>query len=50
MRYSVDPINMLYVKGYDKGYVKGFLSFATNIRNKHSQKLLDSAKNLEQIQ
>ena len=50
MRYSVDPINILYVKGYDKGYLKGFLSFATKIRNKHSQKLLDSAKNLEQIQ
>ena len=49
MRYSVEPRDRIYVKGY------GFLSFAKNIgthatkvaknmSNKYSQKLLDSAK------
>ena len=42
MRYSIEPKNRIYVKGY------GFLSFAKNIgknlSNKYSQKLLDSAK------
>ena len=41
MRYSIEPKNRIYVKGY------GFLSFAKNIgknlSNKYSQKLLDSA-------
>ena len=36
MRYSVEPRD---VKGY------GFLSFAKNMSNKYSQKLLDGAKN-----
>ena len=49
MRYSTEPKDRIYVKGY------GFLSFAKNIgthatkvaknmSNKYSQKLLDSAK------
>ena len=41
MRYSAEPKDRLYVKGY------GFLSFAKNVgknlSNKYSQKLLDSA-------
>ena len=42
MRYSTEPRDGIYVKGY------GFLSFVKNIgkilSNKHGQKLLDSAK------
>ena len=42
MRYSVEPRDRIYVKGY------GFLSFAKNmgksLSNKYGQKLLDSAK------
>ena len=42
MRYSIEPRDRIYVKGY------GFLSFAKNIgkslTNKYGQKLLDSAK------
>ena len=42
MRYSIDPIDRSYVKGY------GFLSFATNIGknicSKYNQKFVDSAK------
>ena len=42
MRYSIRRYNRRYVKGY------GFLTFAKNIgksiRNKYSQKLVDSAK------
>ena len=42
MRYSVEPKDRIYVKGYE------FLSFAknmgNNLSNKHGQKLLDSAK------
>ena len=42
MRYSVEPRERRYVKGY------GFLSFAKNIgkylSNKYGQKLVDSAK------
>ena len=42
MRNSIEPRNRIYVKGYE------FLSFAknmgTHLRNKYSQKLLDSAK------
>ena len=41
MRYSVEPRDRRYLKGY------GFLSFAKNIgkntSNKYSQKLVDSA-------
>ena len=42
MRYSIEPRDRIYVKGY------GFLSFAKSTRkrlsNKYGQKLLDSAK------
>ena len=42
MRYSIEPGDRIYVKGY------GFLSFAKNmdrsLSNKYSQKLHDSAK------
>ena len=42
MRYSIEPRNRIYVKEY------GFLSFTKNmgknLRNKCSQKLLDTAK------
>ena len=47
-RYSIEPRDRIYVKGY------GFLSFAKNIgkslTNKYGQKLLDTAKNVQQIQ
>ena len=42
MRYSIEPRDRIYVKGY------GFLSFAKNmgksLSNKYGQKLLDIAK------
>ena len=42
MRYSIEPRDRIYVKGY------GFLSFAKNmgksLSNKYGQKLLDGAK------
>ena len=42
MRYSIEPRDRIYVRGY------GFLSFAKNmgksLSNKYGQKLLDSAK------
>ena len=42
MRYSIEPKDRIYVKGY------GFLSFSKNIgkdlSNKYGQKFLDSAK------
>ena len=42
MRYSIEPRNRIYVKGY------GFFSFAKNmgknLSNKYGQKLFDSAK------
>ena len=38
MRYSIESKDKIYVKGY------GFLSFAKNMGNKYSKKLLDSAK------
>ena len=42
MRYSIQPRDRIYVKGY------GFVSFAKNmgknLSNKYGQKLLDSAK------
>ena len=49
MRYSIEPKDRIYVKGYR------FLSFTKNtgknLSNKYSQKLLDSAKkNLQQMQ
>ena len=38
MRYSIEPRDRVYVKGY------GFLSLAKNLSNKYSQKLIDAAK------
>ena len=38
MRYSIEPRERRYVKGY------GFLSFARNLNNKYGQTLADSAK------
>ena len=38
MRYSIDPRDGIYVKGY------GFLSFAKNLSNKYSQKFIDNAR------
>ena len=39
MRYSIEPKERPYVKGY------GFLSFAKNLNNQYGQKLVDSIKN-----
>ena len=48
MRYSIEPRDRKYIKGY------GFLSFAKNIgkslSNKYSQKLLTQLKNQQQMQ
>ena len=48
MRHSIEPRDRIYVKGY------GFLCFAKNMHeslsNKYGQRLLDSAKNLQQMQ
>ena len=38
MRYSIEPRDRVYVKGY------GFLSLAKNLSNKYSQKLIDTAE------
>ena len=48
MRYSTEPRDRIYLKGY------GFLSFVKNIgkslSNKYGQKIFDSAKKLQQLQ
>ena len=48
MRYSIEPKDRIYVKGY------GFLSFAKNmsknLSNKYAQKILDSAKKATTMQ
>ena len=38
MRYSLEPKNRIYVKGY------GFLSFARSMSNKYGKKLVDTIK------
>ena len=38
MRYSIEPRNRIYVKGY------GFMSFAKSMSNKYGKKLVDTAK------
>ena len=38
MRYSIEPRDRVYVKGY------GFLLLAKNLSNKYSQRLIDTAK------
>ena len=42
MRYSIEPREKIYVKGY------GFLSFARNIGT-HAANLLTQLKNLQQM-
>ena len=39
MKYSIEPRDRIYVKGY------GFMSFAKNLSNKYSQKIFDTTKN-----
>ena len=43
MRYSVEPRDRIYVKGY------GFMSFSRSMSNKYGKKLVDTAKNLLQM-
>ena len=38
MRYSIEPRDKTYVKGY------GFMSFARNMSNKYGKKFVDTAK------
>ena len=38
MRYSIEPRDRIFVKGYK------FMSFAKNLINKYSQKIIDTAK------
>ena len=38
MRYSIQPRDRVYVKGY------GFMSFARSMSNKYGTKLVDTAK------
>ena len=38
MRYSIEPRDRIYVKGY------GFMSFARSMSNKYGQKFVDTAK------
>ena len=38
MRYSIEPKDRVYVKGY------GFMSFARSMSNKYGKKLVDTAK------
>ena len=38
MRYSIEPRERRYVKGY------GFLSFARNFNDKYSKSLMDASK------
>ena len=38
MRYSIEPRDRVYIKGY------GFMSFAKSINNKYGKKLVDTAK------
>ena len=44
MRYSVEPRDRVYVKGY------GFMSFARSMSNKYEKNLLIQLKNLLQMQ
>ena len=42
MRYSTEPRNRIYVKGY--GFLLFIKNMGTHLSNKHSQKLIDTAK------
>ena len=44
MIYSIEPRDRVYVKGY------GFMSFARSMSNRYGKKLVDTAKNLLQMQ
>ena len=44
MRYSTEPRDIIYVKAY------GFMFFARSMSNKYGKKLVDTAKNLLQMQ
>ena len=44
MRYSIEPRDRIYVKEYR------FMSFAKNLSNKYSQKIIDTTKNLQLMQ
>ena len=39
MRYSIEPTDRVYVKGY------GFMSFSRSMSNKYRKKLVDTARN-----
>ena len=47
MRYSIEPRDRIYVKGY--GFLSLTKNMGKNLTNKCSQKLIDSDKNLQQI-
>ena len=47
MRYSIEPRDIIYVKGY--GYLSFGESIGKNLTNKYGQKILDSAKKLDAI-
>ena len=42
MRYSIEPMDRIYVKGY--GFLYFAKSISKNLSNKYSQKPLDTAK------
>ena len=42
MRYSIEPMERIYVKGY--GFLYFAKSISKNLSNKYSQKPLDTAK------
>ena len=44
MRYSLEPRDRIYVKGY------GFMSFARTMSNTYAKRPFDTAKNLLQMQ
>ena len=48
MRNSTEPRGRIYVKGY--GFLFFVKNMGKNLSNKCGQKLLDSAKNLQQMQ
>ena len=44
MRYSLEPGDRIYVKGY------GFMSFARSMSDKYGKKLVDTTKKLATMQ
>ena len=47
MTYSIEPRDIIYVKGYGLSFAK---NIGKNLSNKYSQNLLIVLKNLQQIQ